>query len=119
MISTSTTHIRTRFRDHRLLQALVGTYALVWVITAIAPLDRHDWWLENLLVFAVMAGLIRTYRVFPLSDLSYLFITMFFTLPAVGAPYTYSEVPFGFCVHRTFGFAPNPFHPIRHLSFGP
>src|SRR6267378_294073 len=50
MISTSTTHIRARFRDHRLLQMLLGTYALVWVITAIAPLDRHDWFLEILLV---------------------------------------------------------------------
>ena len=80
MISTSTTHIRSRFRDHRLLQVLVGAYALVWVITAIAPLDRHDWWLENLLVFGVMALLIGTYRVFPLSDLSYLLIAAFLTL---------------------------------------
>ncbi len=79
MISTSTTHIRTRFREHRLLQALLGAYALVWVITAISPLDRHDWWLENLLVFAVMAVLIGTYRMFPLSDLSYLLITAFLT----------------------------------------
>ena len=83
MLSTSTTHIRTRFRDHRLLQVLAGAYALAWVITAIAPLDRHDWWLENLLVFAVMAILIGTYRMFPLSDLSYLLITVFLTLHAI------------------------------------
>src|SRR6266480_2020738 len=118
MISTSTTHIRTRFRDHRLLQVLLGTYALVWVITAIAPLDRHDWWLENLLVFGVMAVLIGTYRVFPLSDLSYLLIAAFLTLHAVGAHYTYSEVPFGFWFQRTFGFARNPFDRIVHFSFG-
>src|SRR5467141_379676 len=83
MISTSTTHIRTRFRDHRLLQALVGTY-----------------------------------RVFPLSDLSYLLIAAFLTLHAVGAHYTYSEVPFGFWIQRTFGFARNPFDRIVHFSFG-
>ncbi len=118
MISTSTTHIRARFREHRLLQALLGTYALAWVITAIAPLDRHDWWLENLLVFAVMAVLIGTYRVFPLSDLSYLLITGFLTLHAIGAHYTYSEVPFGFWIQRTFGFTRNPFDRIVHLSFG-
>ena len=34
MISTSTTHIRVRFRNHRLLQALITWYALVWVVTA-------------------------------------------------------------------------------------
>jgi len=118
MLSTSTTHIRTRFRDHRLLQVLAGAYALVWVITAIAPLDRHDWWLENLLVFAVMAVLIGTYRIFPLSDLSYLLITAFLMLHAIGAHYTYSEVPFGFWIQRTFGFTRNPFDRIVHLSFG-
>jgi len=118
MLSTSTTHIRTRFRDHRLLQVLAGVYALVWVITAISPLDRHDWWLENLLVFAVMAVLIGTYRMFPLSDLSYLLITAFLMLHAIGAHYTYSEVPFGFWIQRTFGLTRNPFDRIVHLSFG-
>ena len=118
MLSTSTTHIRTRFRDHRLLQVLAVVYALVWVITAISPLDRHDWWLENLLVFAVMAVLIGTYRMFPLSDLSYLLITAFLMLHAIGAHYTYSEVPFGFWIQRTFGFTRNPFDRIVHLSFG-
>ena len=118
MISTSTTHIRTRFRDHRLLQTLVVWYAAVWVATSIAPLDRHDWFLENILVFAVMALLIGTYRVFPLSDLSYLLITAFLTVHAIGAHYTYSEVPFGFWIQRTFGFARNPFDRIVHFSFG-
>ena len=118
MISTSTTHIRARFRDHRLLQVLLGTYALVWVITGIAPLDRHDWFLENLLVFAVMAVLVGTYRVFPLSDLSYLLITAFLTLHAIGAHYTYSDVPFGFWLQHALGFARNPFDRIVHFSFG-
>jgi len=118
LISTSTTHIRTRFRDHRLLQTLVVWYAAVWVATSIAPLDRHDWFLENILVFAVMALLIGTYRVFPLSDLSYLLITAFLTLHAIGAHYIYSEVPFGFWIQRTFGFARNPFDRIVHFSFG-
>src|SRR6266850_1703834 len=118
MISTSTTHIRTRFRDHRLLQVLVGTYALVWLVTSLAPLDRHDWFLENLLVFGVVALLIGTYRVFPLSDLSYLLITAFLTLHAIGAHYTYSDVPFGFWLQHTLGFARNPFDRIVHFSFG-
>jgi putative membrane protein len=118
MISTSTTHIRTRLRDHRLLQTLVGWYALVWIVTAIRPLDRHDWLLENLLVFAMLAILIGTYRAFPLSDLSYLFITAFMTLHAVGAHYTYSEVPLGFWIQNAFGFSRNHFDRIVHFSFG-
>jgi hypothetical protein len=70
MISTSTTHKQTRFRDHRLLQILVAAYALVWVITAIQPLDRKDWLLENLLVLALVAILVariaRSLRISPL-----------------------------------------------------
>ena len=118
MISTSTTHIRVRFRDHRLLQALVAWYAVVWVVTAIEPFDRHDWLLENLLVFALVPVLIATYRFFPLSDLSYLLIALFMTLHAVGAHYTYAEVPLGFWLRDAFGFERNHFDRLVHFSFG-
>jgi len=118
MLSTSTTHIRVRFRDHRLLQALVAWYVLVWVVTALHPLDRHDWVLENLLVVAAVALLVGTYRVFPLSDLSYLLITLFMTLHAIGAHYTYAEVPLGFWLRDTLGLARNHFDRMVHFSFG-
>jgi len=118
MISTSTTHKTVGFSKSRLLQVLAAWYAVVWVATSIAPLDRHDWLLENLLVVAALAVLIGTYRVFPLSDLSYLLITAFLTLHAIGAHYTYSYVPFGVWMQRTFGFARNPFDRIVHFSFG-
>jgi len=118
LISTSTTHIRVRFRNHRLLQALVAWYTFVWIVTAIAPLDRHDWFLENLLVVAVVIVLVGTYRFVPLSDLSYLLSTLFLTLHAVGAHYTYSEVPLGFWMRDTFGLARNPFDRVVHFCFG-
>jgi putative membrane protein len=118
MISTATTHIRARFRGHRLLQALVGWYVAVWVVTAVRPLDRSDWVLENLLVAAMVVVLVGTYRIFPLSDLSYVIITLFMTLHAVGAHYTYSEVPFGYWMRDHLGFARNPFDRVVHFSFG-
>jgi putative membrane protein len=118
MISTSTSHKMVGFSKNRLLLVLAAWYAAVWVITAVAPLDRHDWFLENLLVIAALAILIGTYRLFPLSDLSYVLITAFMTLHAIGAHYTYSEVPFGFWLRDTFGFARNPFDRIVHFSFG-
>ncbi|PYP15254.1 MAG: DUF2238 domain-containing protein [Gemmatimonadetes bacterium] len=117
-MSTSTTHKTVGFSKNHLLLGLLVWYGAVWIVTAIRPLDRHDWFLENLLVFAVMAILIGTYRAFPLSDLSYLLITVFLTLHAIGAHYTYSEVPFGFWMQRTFGFTRNPFDRVVHLSFG-
>jgi putative membrane protein len=106
------------FSRNRLVQGLAAWYALVWVVTAIAPLDRHDWFLENLLVFGVVLVLVGTYRIFPLSDLSYVLIAAFMTLHAVGAHYTYAEVPLGFWLRDTFGFARNPFDRVVHFSFG-
>ena len=118
MICTSTTHKTVGFSKNRFLQVLVAWYAVVWIVTAIAPLDRKDWFLENLLVVALVAILVGTYRAFPLSDLSYLLITAFMTLHAVGAHYTYSEVPLGFWIQHEFGFSRNHFDRIVHCSFG-
>ena len=118
MLSTSTTHIRHGFTKNRLLQGLAAWYAVVWVVTALRPLDRHDWFLENLLVFAMVVVLVATYRFFPLSDLSYVLITLFMTLHAVGAHYTYAEVPLGFWMRDTFWFARNHFDRVVHFSFG-
>jgi putative membrane protein len=118
MISTSTTHKTTAFSRNRLQQGLALWYAVVWVVTSIAPLDRHDWLLENLLVVAALVVLIGTYRVFPLSDLSYLFITAFLTLHAVGAHYTYAHVPLGFWIQHALGLSRNHFDRIVHFSFG-
>jgi len=118
MISTSTTHKTVGFSKNRLLQVLAAWYAVVWIATAVSPLDRHDWFLENLLVIAALAILIGTYRAFPLSDLSYLLITAFLTLHAVGAHYTYAQVPLGFWIQHALGLSRNHFDRIVHFSFG-
>jgi putative membrane protein len=118
VLSTSTTRKTVGFSRNRLLQVLGGWYAVVWIVTAIGPHDRTDWFLENLLVVAALAVLIGTYRAFALSDLSYLLITAFMTLHAVGAHYTYAQVPLGFWIQETFGFARNHFDRIVHFSFG-
>jgi putative membrane protein len=118
MISTSTSHKTTSFSRNRFQQALALWYGVVWIVTSIAPFDRKDWFLENILVVAAVAILIGTYRKFPLSDLSYLLITAFMTLHAVGAHYTYANVPLGFSIQNTFGFARNHFDRVVHFSFG-
>lgn len=117
-LSTSTTHKTVAFARNRLLQVLALWYAVVWIVTSLRPLDRHDWLLENLLVFGLVIVLIGTYRAFPLSDLSYLLITAFMTLHAVGAHYTYAQVPLGFWMQHALGLARNHFDRIVHFSFG-
>lgn len=102
----------------RLLQGLVLWFAAVWTLLAIAPVDRHDWLLENLLTIAAAALLLLTYRRFQFSTLSYVLITIFLTLHAVGAHYTYAEVPFGYWLQQTFGLSRNPFDRLVHFGFG-
>lgn len=118
MLTTATMRIRAGFRTNRLLQILLACYAIVWAITAVDPVYPADWMLENVLVLLFLPLLFGTYRLLPLSDVSYILITMFMMLHAVGAHYTYAEVPFGFWLKEAFGFARNHFDRIVHFSFG-
>jgi len=68
---------RERFVDNRFLQLALGCYVVFWIALAIRPLDRSDWFLENLLVLATLSVLIPTYRRFQLSNLSYALILVF------------------------------------------
>lgn len=118
MLTTATTRIRPEFRRNTLLQFLLASYAVVWAVTAIEPVYPADWLLENILVAAAIPAFILTYRRFPLSDVSYLTITLFLMLHAVGAHYTYAEVPLGDWARGAFGFERNHFDRLVHFSFG-
>ncbi|MGZ9203290.1 MAG: DUF2238 domain-containing protein [Nitrospira sp.] len=93
-------------------------YLGLWCLLAIAPYDRQDWLLENLLALTAVLTLVLTFRWFQFSTTSYVLITVFLTLHAIGAHYTYAEVPFGFWLQRTFELARNPFDRIVHFSYG-
>lgn len=118
MFTTATMRIRARFGENILLKFLVAAYAIVWSITAINPVFPTDWMIENVLVLLFLPILIITYKTFPLSDLSYILIAIFMMLHAVGAHYTYAEVPFGDWMREWFGFGRNHFDRIVHFSFG-
>ncbi len=91
---------------------------LLWVVTAVEPVSRRDWFLENLLVFVYGGLLLATYRRFTFSTRSYLLFTIFMSLHLVGAHYTYAEVPFGFWLQDALGLARNHYDRIVHFCFG-
>jgi putative membrane protein len=101
-----------------LLLGLSAWYGLLWIVLAIAPRDRQDWFLENLLALSAVATLVATYRRFQFSTPSYVLITAFLSLHAVGAHYTYAEVPFGFWLQQAFGLSRNPFDRLVHFAYG-
>jgi putative membrane protein len=71
-----------------------AVYAVLWVALAISPLDRPTWALENALTVAFCIFLFATRRALPFSRVSYALIFVFMTLHAVGAHYTYAQVPY-------------------------
>jgi putative membrane protein len=105
-------------RNRRLVQGLLLWYGLFWIWLAIEPINRRDWLLENLLAVTGVALLVLTYRRFQFSRQSYYLIALFLTMHAVGAHYTYAEVPFGFWLKDLLTLSRNPFDRIVHFGYG-
>ena len=85
-------HVRLTAGDRYPL-ALLGAFAVIWTMLAIAPWYRQDWLLENLLVFVAVPLFVRNYRSLRFSNFAYTCLFVFFVLHSIGAHYTYSEVP--------------------------
>ena len=106
------------FQKNRFLQVLTLAYGLIWIVTAISPTNRFDWFLENLLVFLLWGLLAATYSRLPLSNFSYLLVALFLGFHAIGAHYTYSETPLGAWLQDVLGEDRNHYDRVVHLLFG-
>jgi putative membrane protein len=111
-------HIGIPWRRNRFLRRLGLVMLAVTLLAAVAPHDRSDWLLENLLVFAAALLLVATHGRFVFSNLSYLLIFVFLCLHSLGAHYTYSLTPPGFWVQELLGLARNPYDRFVHFGFG-
>ena len=103
----------TRYRWFLLL-----AFVLVWIWAAINPLYRHDWLLENYLVFIFVPIILIVGRWFKLSDVSYTLLTLFMILHVIGSHYTYAEVPFGETLKNWLGAERNMYDRLVHFSYG-
>ena len=81
---------------HRLLYRLVllCVYLCIFAALAVAPFNRADWLLENALTLLLMIIHLATWCGFCFSLMSDTLLFLFMTLHAIGAHYTYSNVPF-------------------------
>jgi putative membrane protein len=89
---------------------------LVW--SGIGPADRFTWWLEVAPVLIGLAVVLPTRHRFPLTSLLLVLLTVHAAILCVGGHWTYAEVPFGFWMARTFGFARNHYDRIGHFAQG-
>lgn len=93
-------------------------YLIIWVLLAFKPVDRLDWFLENLLPFIFVPALILTFKKLRFSNLSYTLITAFLILHSVGAHYAYSEVPFIKSIFSILHFQRDNYDRLVHFTFG-
>ncbi|MBW2267386.1 MAG: DUF2238 domain-containing protein [Deltaproteobacteria bacterium] len=108
------------------LSLLGAAFALEFAILAIAPVSRGVWLAENLLVFALAAALLSSYRRFRFSRVSYTLMFVFLGLHQIGAHYTYSLVPydawtrnaFGFSLDEMLGLERNHYDRFVHFAYG-
>jgi putative membrane protein len=125
MFSTATTPdlAATPLRARPLVPALLAGYAAVWGWAALHPLDRAEWWLEQLLpagwlLFLALAWRKRLVR---LSDASCAATAAFLALHAVGARYGYEATPAGAWLAGALGgdaAGRNPYDRVVHAAFG-
>jgi putative membrane protein len=112
--------------NSRYAGVLIGLFVPLWLALAIEPIDRSDWLLENTLLIAAVFLLTTTHRRFMLSRISYTVIFIFLCLHAVGAHYTYAEVPYdrwwaaltGTSFNEVVGWQRNNFDRVVHFSYG-
>jgi putative membrane protein len=107
-----------RRRPSRYHFALLAVFLAFWSWAAIRPVYPHDWWLENILIFAGVPLVVGLGFYFRLSNLSYTLITIFLVLHVIGSHYTYAEVPFGLALQRWFDADRNLYDRMVHFSFG-
>ncbi|MBM3884236.1 MAG: DUF2238 domain-containing protein [Gemmatimonadetes bacterium] len=105
---------------------MLAVFAGWWLLLAIDPLYRQDWFLENVLVLVAIPLLVRRHRTLPLSRRAYTGLFVFLMLHEVGAHYTYSLVPYDAAAHAVagtsisglLGFERNHFDRVMHLLYG-
>jgi putative membrane protein len=97
-----------------LLLAALG----VVVLSAVGARDRFTWVLEIAPVLTALPVLVATYRRFRLTPLVYRLLFVHACVLALGAHYTYAEVPPGAWARDVFGLARNHYDRVGHLAQG-
>lgn len=114
-------------RRHRhYLLTLVGLFLLYWVALAIAPLNRHDWLLENILVIGLATALLLGHKHYLPSRPAATLIFLYLCIHQLGAHYTYANVPYdgwwqsltGQSLNEQLGWERNQYDRLAHLSYG-
>ncbi|HBS61336.1 MAG TPA: DUF2238 domain-containing protein [Stenotrophomonas sp.] len=104
----------------------LAIYAGCWLLAAVEPYHRRDWLLENLLAFAAVPYLVVQQWRRPFRPGTNALLLIFLCLHAVGAHFTYAEVPYdawaqklvGGTISDVFHWNRNHFDRLVHFAYG-
>ena len=102
-------------QSHKILYIV---YVLVWIVLAIDPVYREDWFLENILVFLFFPLLIFLDRKYQLSFMAIFLFLIFAICHGVGAHFTYAEMKYFDFITDFFGFSRNHYDRVVHFLSG-
>ncbi|OCT15701.1 hypothetical protein A8709_12910 [Paenibacillus pectinilyticus] len=105
-------------KENRVLQGIILIWLVLWGWLAISPYSRGDWILENLLIWAALAGLVSTYRVFAFTNGTYGLLAVFLLLHSIGAHYSYNGTEIDRWLGVVFSSKRDNYDRLVHFSFG-
>ncbi len=100
------------------LQFMLAIYLVFWIVTAISPTDRTQWFIESILPVGTIILLAATMKRFQFSNLSYLLMLFFLILHTYAAHYTYQHTPFDIWLKSHFHTQRSYFDRVVHFAFG-
>lgn len=104
----------------------LAIYAGCWLLAAVEPYHRRDWLLENLLAFVAVPYLVFQQWKQPFRPGTNALLLIFMCLHAVGAHFTYAEVPYDAWAQKLTGrtvsdllhWDRNHFDRLVHFAYG-
>lgn len=105
-------------KNHKVPLILLAIYALVFIWSAISPIDREVWVIEAITSFLpVLILLILYYKKVRFSNLAYILMAFLPIMHVIGAHYTFANVPFDW-FDNLFGFTRNMYDRVAHMTVG-
>ena len=97
---------------------LLSLFSIVFIWSAIEPMDYFTWFLEVLPAILGLAILIFTYKSFPFTKLLYFLMFVHAIILLVGGHYTYAEVPLFHWIKDAFEQSRNNYDKVGHFAQG-
>ncbi len=97
---------------------LLTILGIVFVWSAIAPLERLTWWLEIFPILIALPILFLSYKNLQFTRLAYCLMLVHAIILLVGGHYTYAEVPLFNWLRDTFELSRNYYDRVGHLAQG-